>query len=125
MGGLALGAAVAARLSNKIERPIIAYGVLEGLIAVTACLVPLLLTFAGHFLILLFGGQSDPVAADGIGQSLYYLIATFIILSIPTAAMGATLPMLARYAISKDSHIAPRIGLLYSCLLYTSPSPRD
>ena len=54
MGGLALGAAVAARLSNKIERPIIAYGVLEGLIAVTACLVPLLLTFAGHFLILLF-----------------------------------------------------------------------
>ena len=114
MGGLALGAAVAARFANKIQRSIIAYGLLEGLIAVTACLVPLLLTFAGQFLIQLFGGQSEPVAADGIGQSLYYLIATFIILSIPTAAMGATLPMLARYAISKDSHIAPRIGLLYS-----------
>ena len=114
MGGLALGAAVAARFANKINRPIIAYGMLEGVIAVTACLVPLFLTLAGQVLIQFFGGQAEPVAADGIGQSLYYLVATFLILSIPTASMGATLPMLARYAINKSSHIAPRIGLLYS-----------
>ena len=41
MGGLAGGAAVAARVAPRIERPVLAYGVLELGIALSALAVPL------------------------------------------------------------------------------------
>ena len=44
---------------------------------------------------------------------MYYLTGTFLILALPTAAMGATLPLLAKYAVSADSQIGPRVGFLY------------
>ena len=113
MAGLALGAALAARFAPAIRRPVLVYGVLEGVIGITALLVPVLLGVAQLLFIALFGGQSEPVSDTGAGQTLYYLAATFPILALPTAAMGATLPLLAKYAVSADSQIGPRVGFLY------------
>lgn len=113
MGGLALGSWLASKYARKIRRPIWVYGILELVISITALLVPVLLTLAQWGLIALLGGQPEPVADNGLVQSTYYLIVTFLILAVPTAAMGATLPLLARYAVSEDSQIGPRIGLLY------------
>ena len=114
MGGLALGAAVAGRYIDRIKRPVLTYGVLEGAIAVSALLVPSLFEWAGSIYAALFGGQPAPPDASGFGQSLFYLGATFFILSIPTACMGATLPMLNRYAVQSDAQIGQRVGTLYA-----------
>ena len=113
MAGLALGAALAARFAPAVRRPVLVYGVLEGFIGITALLVPVLLGVAQLLFIAWFGGQPEPVSDTGAGQTLYYLAGTFLILALPTAAMGATLPLLAKYAVSADSQIGPRVGFLY------------
>ncbi len=113
MAGLAAGAAVAARYAHRVTRPILVYGALEAIIGVSAVLVPFLLDGAQALLVASYGGQPEPVAAEALGQNLYYLAATFLILAVPTAAMGATLPLLSRYAVNEDRQVGPRIGLLY------------
>ena len=113
MAGLALGAALAARMAPRVRRPLLVYGVLEAVIGGSALLVPLLLDAAQALFVFLYGGQPAPAADAGIGQSLYYLAATFLILAVPTGAMGATLPLLSKHAVSEDRQIGPRIGLLY------------
>ena len=35
-------------------------------------------------------------------------------MALPTTLMGATLPMLARYAVAEERQIGRRIGLLYA-----------
>ena len=114
MAGLALGAAIAARVMHRIRRSILVYGFLEATIAVSAIAVPFLLQLAGVLYAAIFGGLSQPPDASGMGQSSFYLIATFVVLAVPTACMGATLPMVTRYAVHKDEDVGPRVGLLYS-----------
>ena len=114
MAGLAAGAAIAARVMHKIRRPVLVYGILEAAIALAALLVPFLLQLAGLLYSALYGAQPEPPNATGAGQTLFYLSITFVILMIPTACMGATLPMLMRYAVRTDDQVGPRVGLLYS-----------
>ena len=114
MAGLAIGAAVAARVMGSIQRPILVYGILEATIAISAMAVPFLLQLAGIVYASMFGGLSQPPDASGIGQSMFYLSITFVVLLVPTACMGATLPMVTRYAVHKDEDVGPRVGLLYS-----------
>ena len=113
MAGLAGGAALAARVADRVRRPILVYGLLEALIGISALLAPALLDAAQALFVFLYGGQAAPASAGGISQSLYYLCATFLVLAVPTGAMGATLPLLSKYAVSEDRQVGPRIGLLY------------
>ena len=46
--------------------------------------------------------------------TLFYLISAFVALALPTTLMGATLPLLARYAVAEEAQIGRRIGLLYA-----------
>ena len=114
MGGLALGAAVAARWVGRIRRPLLVYGLLEAAIAVTALCVPLLLEAAGHLYEFLLGGQPSPPNAATLGQPVYYLVVGFLVLALPTGFMGATLPLLASHAIERDEEVGARISLLYA-----------
>lgn len=114
MGGLAFGAALASRYIHRITRPVLFYGVLEAGIALSALLVPLLLKVASLLYVGIFGGQPEPVDASGLGQSFFYLLIAFLVLSIPTALMGATLPLLTKYVVQSDEQIGPRVGLLYA-----------
>jgi spermidine synthase len=114
MAGLAFGAAIAARFVDAIRKPVLVYGVLEAAIAVSAIAVPYLLSLAGSLYAAIFGGQPEPPDASGGGQSLYYLVASFVVLAIPTACMGATLPLLTRYAVQSDEQVGPRTGALYA-----------
>jgi len=114
MAGLAMGAAAAARLIGKITRPVVAYGVLEATIALSAIAVPFLLHLAGIAYASMFGGLAQPPDASGLGQSVFYLAVTFAVLVVPTACMGATLPMVTRYAVTKDEDVGRKVGLLYS-----------
>jgi spermidine synthase len=114
MGGLALGAALAGRFIGKVRRPVLTYGILEAAIAGSALMVPLLLTAANWAYVALLGGQPEPPDASGLGQSVFYFVVTFIVLAIPTACMGATLPMLTRYAVTSESQVGSRVGTLYA-----------
>ena len=114
MAGLAMGAAVAGRFVDRITRPVLVYGLLEAGVAISALAVPLLLALANLLYIGLLGGQPEPAAATGIGQSMFYLVVAFIVLAIPTGCMGATLPMLTKYVVCSEEQIGPRVGLLYA-----------
>ena len=67
MGGLALGSAIAARLVDRIRRPVLFYGLLEAGIAISALLVPWLLQLTHGLYVAVFGGQPEPVDSSGLG----------------------------------------------------------
>lgn len=114
MSGLAAGAAVAGRFVHRVRRPVLVYAVLEGAIALSALAVPLLMDLAGSLYVFFLGGQPELPDASGIGQSLFYLTMGFVVLAVPTGCMGATLPLLTRFAVRSDAEIGPRVGLLYA-----------
>jgi spermidine synthase len=114
MGGLALGAALAGKLIDRVKRPVLTYGVLEAAIAGSALLVPVLLGLAHWVYAQVLGGQPEPPDASGLGQSIFYFVVAFVVLAIPTACMGATLPLLTRYAVHSDRQIGSRVGALYA-----------
>jgi spermidine synthase len=114
MGGLALGAAVVARYVGQIRRPVLVYGLLEAGVAVTALALPWAVALSGDLFALIVGNQPIPPDAASSGQLLYYSIASFLVLVIPTALMGATLPLLARYAVTSNRNVGTRVSMLYS-----------
>ena len=114
MAGLAMGALAADRYLSRIDRPVLVYGILEAGIAISALCVPLLLSFVQILTSMVLGGLADMPSSEGIGKSLFYLIVGFLVLLIPTSFMGATLPLLTRYAVHREEQIGPRVSLLYS-----------
>lgn len=114
MAGLALGAAVAGRLVQLIRRPVLFYGFLEAAIAISALLVPVLLSGAGLLYAALLGNQASIPDAAGLGQPLFYFFVALAVLIVPTACMGATLPVLTRYVVERDDQIGSRVGGLYA-----------
>jgi spermidine synthase len=114
MAGLATGAALINRWLPRIRRPLRAYAALELGICISAVAVPALLAALGWILTTALGHQPAPPASRGFGGSLFYMTSAFIALGLPTALMGATLPLLARYAVRSDREVARRIGFLYA-----------
>ena len=114
MGGLALGSALAGRYAGRVTRPILVYGLLEAGIALSALAVPLLLLAARALYAAMLGDQPAPPDAATFGQPLFYLLVAFVVLAIPTGFMGATLPLLIRYAVRTDREVGPRVALLYA-----------
>ncbi len=114
MGGLALGAAAAARYVGRLARPVLAYGVLELGIAFGALAVPFLIQAVQRAYLAVAGGLEAPPETMALTTALFHLVGSFVVLVPCTALMGATLPLLARYAVSEDSQVGPRIGILYA-----------
>jgi spermidine synthase len=114
MAGLAAGAGLAARFAHRVRRPVLAYGLLELGIGLAALAVPLAIHASRALYVVLFGGQEGLPGAGGVPTALFYLICSFLILMVPTAMMGATLPLLARHAVRREEEIGARIGLLYA-----------
>lgn len=108
MGGLAIGNALVARYGRRIRNPLRAYALLEiivagtgvalvlGFPAVTAALAPWLGWFTG------------PTLLNALRVS-----SAFALLVIPSSAMGATLPLLARTLSLWDSNFGRVLGQLY------------
>ncbi|MFP8874561.1 MAG: fused MFS/spermidine synthase, partial [Myxococcota bacterium] len=114
MGGLAMGAAIAARWATRFRRPVLVYGLLELGIAITALAVPFGIQAARALYVISFGNDPGPAAEGGMATALFYLSASFLILLLPTSLMGATLPLLARHAVRSDREIGSHVGLLYA-----------
>jgi spermidine synthase len=114
MAGLAAGSAIAGRYAHRLTRPVLAYGLLELGIALTALAVPLGVAASRWLYVAWFGGREALGAAAGLATPLFYLVCSFLILLLPTGMMGATLPLLARYAVRDDSQLGKRVGVLYA-----------
>ena len=110
MGGLAAGAWVASKFLHRLRRPIVAYAVLELAIAVSAIAVPWLLRLAGILHTSVLGGQAEMPADGGVPEALAHLALGCLVLFIPTACMGATLPILAKGLIHRSAQIGRRIA---------------
>jgi len=114
MGGLALGAAAAARFALRLRRPVLAYGVLELAIAISALSVPVGIRLINSLYVGLLGGGSGLPEDGAMAATLFQLGAAFAVLLPPTAFMGATLPLLARHAVRSEAEIGSRVGVLYA-----------
>jgi spermidine synthase len=110
MAGLALGGAVMARYADRMSRPLLAYGVLEIGIGLYALAFPWLVSLASIAYLAVARQLALPPLVFGLVQ--FALVGVTLLL--PTAAMGATLPLLARFATSKLGAAGDRIGTLYA-----------
>jgi spermidine synthase len=94
MGGLAIGSFFGGRRADMVRRPLRVYGLVELGVGATALLTP----WAFRLLQDAYGGLSQvldpsqaPLLAGGVRAAL-----AFAVLLVPTALMGATLPLAVR-----------------------------
>ncbi|MFN8180058.1 MAG: fused MFS/spermidine synthase [bacterium] len=109
MGGLGLGAAIAARRADRWERPLRAYGLLETSLGILAAAVPFALPLANR----VFVGIYDALHPSLPVLSILRAVVSALILVPPATLMGMTLPVLAR-AFSREEGTAGDVGFLYT-----------
>ncbi len=109
MFGIAVGAHFAGKWAAKIKRPVRLFGILEVATALYALCVPMI--FEWIKVIYRF-------VALNISDSLGFLtfvrvVLVLVLLLIPTAMMGATLPVLSKGFLTRVERFGSRLGILY------------
>ncbi|MBN93101.1 MAG: hypothetical protein CL928_03390 [Deltaproteobacteria bacterium] len=110
MLGLALGAAFAGRWADRRSNLLQVYALLEFAIGLYALAFPVLLRGLTAVYVALVGSDGD---MGFWPLQLTQLALVLVLLAPPTAAMGATLPLLVRFVTDRISTAAMRTGLLY------------
>ena len=107
--GLAIGSALAGRLSTSLRRPLRVYGVVELAIAALGLASNALLDVAddGYGMLYRWADGATPWIA------LARLVLVAAVILAPTVLMGATVPLLARAAIRRHSRLGFAAGGLY------------
>jgi len=109
MGGLALGNTLAARYGNRLHNPVRAYALAEVAIGLTGIGLVYLLPVFGVALAPWFRPLEEfPWLLNTLRLSL-----AFLLLVIPSAAMGITLPLLTKTLMGYDRHFGRVLGRLY------------
>ena len=110
MAGLALGSYAFGRLGGRLSNDLLAYGVLEGLIGLYGLLI---LPLFGVVQRVYFAAY-PALEASPFLSSLVLFGLSFGLLVAPTVLMGATLPLLSRFFVSRMDHLGGRVGDLYA-----------
>jgi spermidine synthase len=110
MGGLALGSFYFGRRSAKIKQPLKLYAMLEIGIGIYGLAVP----FIFAVLPKLYQPFWRWLHLSFLALSLIRFIFAAAVLILPTALMGATLPILSSYYVKEQSRIGLRVGSLYA-----------
>src|SRR5206468_7586393 len=109
MAGLALGNAIAASSKIRRWRPLHLYAVLEILVAFFGCTIVFGLPLLGAWLRpvwqILWNFQPTLLALR--------FVVSFVILLVPTTAMGLTLPVLIEDPVLRRSDFGRALGFLY------------
>ncbi len=108
MAGLALGSFGFGRLADRRGDPLRIYGLLELGIAAAALLVPAAISGLEE----VSAALSRVTGDAGFAASRFAL--TFALLLVPTTLMGATLPVLSRFAVVRASEAGKGVGRLYA-----------
>lgn len=109
MTGLAAGGWVGGRLADRVQRPLLVYGVLEAVIGLYALAFPTIVRMLEPLYLSFWHATSPGPIAFGVFQFVLLGIA----LLIPTGCMGATLPLLVRHVSPKPGEAGTAIGFLY------------
>ncbi|MGB8329615.1 MAG: fused MFS/spermidine synthase, partial [Polyangiales bacterium] len=109
MGGLALGNALAARLRPERFRAIRAYAMLEFAIGISGFALVIGLPHLTALLASVFG----PVLASPWIANPLRLGVAFLLLLVPSTAMGATLPVMVSALYRRDPRFGSVLGRLY------------
>ena len=105
MAGLGLGARLAGARAERLARPLFAYGLLEGAIALLALFSPMGVHAGAALFARLSGGGTNLAAVA--------LVAVLALLP-PATAMGATLPILTRWYVRDHRTLGRDMGWLYA-----------
>ena len=109
MGGLALGNALVARGGARLANPVRAYALAEAAIALTGVGLVYLFSVLGAMLAPLF----RPLLNHPWALNPLRLLVAFLLLLIPSTAMGITLPLLTRALMRDDRSFGRVLGALY------------
>jgi len=108
MAGLGLGGLVGGLVAPRLRRPLLAYGLVELAVAVSALLVPVGL----H---LIEGTYRSVYETTAPGElTLVRLLLTMAAVTPVTFLMGLTLPLLTRHMVTSMTTAGARMGQLYS-----------
>lgn len=110
MAGLGIGGLVMSRTADTVTRPLRIYGWLEVGIGLYAVVFPFLVGAVTPIYLMVYRAWSPGPLVFGLVQ--FVLVGLLLIL--PTAFMGATLPLLARFATHRLGAAGDRVGTLYA-----------
>ncbi|HTL04744.1 MAG TPA: fused MFS/spermidine synthase [Gemmatimonadales bacterium] len=110
MGGLALGSAIISRYADRLRRPLRLYALVELLIGAYMLAVPSLLALvrAGYVGL----NRATPLSLAELNLVRFLLGGAVVLL--PSALMGATLPLLARHFVRSGHGADPIVARLYA-----------
>ncbi len=110
IGGLGLGGWLLGPRADRHARPLLFYAQLEGIAALSAALSPFLLSLVRMVYVSLGGTTTMGLALGTIGR----LVLSAIVLTVPTLAMGGTLPAAARAATRTIDARRQDVAALYA-----------
>ncbi len=110
MAGLALGSYAFGRLVDAGRNTLLAYGLLEGGVGLYGLMVPMLFALTQQAYTRLYG----LVEVSFSVFSIVLFLLCFLVIVIPTALMGATLPVLSRFSVTQFAVLGRRVGDLYA-----------
>lgn len=110
MGGLALGSYYFGRRSETVARPLRLYGLIEIGIGIYGLAVPLI--FAT--LPTVYHSFSQSLHLSFFMLSIFRFVFATLVLIVPTALMGATLPVLSSFYARDAGRIGLNVGSLYA-----------
>ena len=108
MGGLALGNAFAARYGRRVRRPLLAFALMELIVGASGVALVLGFPVIATRLAPLLGSFASPATLNVVRVAV-----AFALLVVPSSAMGATLPLLARTLSAWDENFGRVLGRLY------------
>jgi predicted membrane-bound spermidine synthase len=109
MGGLALGNALAAIHGDRLKNPIRVYAIVEVAIGLTGIGLVYLLPILGAVL----APWLRPLLEHPWILNPIRLMIAFLLLLIPSTAMGVTLPLLTKALMAHNTHFGSVLGKLY------------
>ena len=110
MSGLALGSIYFGKLADRQRSPLRLYAVLEALIGVYALIFPLFLLILKASYILIYRSFN----AEFYSLTLVRFAISFLIVLVPAALMGGTLPVISKFVVKEIGNRGRRIGFFYA-----------
>src|ERR1051326_4233877 len=109
MGGLGVGSAILGRRADAHPKPLVFYGNLELLIAISAAASQLLLWLVAK----IYFATGGSVTLGIFLATVVRLILAAVVLAVPTVMMGGTLSAAARAVETNDDGARRQVALLY------------
>src|SRR4030042_546127 len=110
MGGLALGAFIMGRYSDRISRRLRLYVLLETFVTISAVSLPFALRVADNIYVWFYRSYGPTNAQLLIVQVLI----SAAILLVPSVLMGSTFPLLGRFVTAFEKEAGHLVGKLYA-----------